>query len=70
MAMIFYKSRVGVYNFDGKAYDLQPTSDPNIGVIYEHAFFDGDYTPVIYSTNGIIDLLGVGLGVGGVLKKG
>ncbi|WP_175562995.1 fimbrial protein [Pseudomonas sp. FSL W5-0203] len=70
MAMIFYKSRVGVYNFDGKAYDLQPTSDPNIGVIYEHAFFDGDYTPVIYSTNGVIDLLGVGLGVGGVLKKG
>lgn len=70
MIMLFYKSGIGVYNFNGKNYSVQPTSNPNIGVIFEHAFFDGDYTPVSNSDYGKIDLLGVGLGVGGVLKKG
>ncbi|MCK3840350.1 type 1 fimbrial protein [Pseudomonas sp. WS 5532] len=66
IVFFFFKSRVGVYDFNGRQYDLQSTSNPNIGVIYEHAFLDGDYIPIFDPGYGKIDFLGVG----GFLKKG
>ncbi|TDR47981.1 type 1 fimbria pilin [Pseudomonas brenneri] len=64
IGLMFAKASVGKYLFEGKSYALWLTNNPNIAVIYEHAFAGEAYVPVYFYARVAIP------GNGGIVKKG
>ncbi|TKK14850.1 hypothetical protein PflCFBP13510_01540 [Pseudomonas fluorescens] len=64
VAFVIAKDLGSTYEFEGKSYSLASTNNPNIGLIYEHAFTGEAYVPVNYYTRKISIPVN-----GGILKK-